>query len=388
MNTYTNKALGLFVVLALGLAALPTVQAAEAFGDIVSADDGDNTFELVAAPGPALFCYTDDDGSGTFNPTEPVYFAAACATVATNDIRIANPVTGTKGSQVGGSSTDRTNPLTALGGIAYFDSDGDGAFGPADTMYVDSDASGTVTIGDDLLAGSNAGTAVTGSASNNALIAATLTPAFLDADGDGVYSAGDWVFLDDPNAGGLSVSLFASVSGILLTGSARGSIIKASDRENTYELIAAPGPALFCYTDDDGSGTFNPTEPVYFAAACATGATNDIRIANPVTGTKGSQVGGSSTDRTNPLTALGGIAYFDSDGDGAFGPADTMYVDSDASGTVTIGDVILAGSNAGTAVTGSASNNALIAATLTPAFHDVDGDGVYSAGDTDRKSVV
>ena len=205
-----NKTLGLFVVVALALAIVPTTSAQTtqaAFGTVVDSDDGDTTYTLLAGS-PALFCFVDDDASGTFNSDESVYLAVACTTVAGNDVRIANSGSNAKGSQVRSSNADFGNPLTALPGAGgWYDADGDTFFTAGETWYHDTDASGTVTVNDIVLSGSNAGNVVTASTSglNNPLTALAIASTFFDADGSTAYDSGDVVYHDSDGSGDASV---------------------------------------------------------------------------------------------------------------------------------------------------------------------------------------
>ncbi|HUR25226.1 MAG TPA: hypothetical protein VM327_04325, partial [Candidatus Thermoplasmatota archaeon] len=63
MQNYTNKALGLFVVSLLALAAVSTVsaQATGGFGRVVTASTADSTYVLNAFAVTPLLCYIDTD---------------------------------------------------------------------------------------------------------------------------------------------------------------------------------------------------------------------------------------------------------------------------------------------------------------------------------------
>ena len=161
----------------------------------------------VVAGGPAIPCFGDLDGNGLLGLGEPAYLAAGAA-VAAGDLRIAYPPTGGKGSLVAGTDADLGRPCApAAGGLAFRDQGGDGQLGPGDTLHLDTDGSLTATAGDLVLSGAAAGTVVTAATASNAILAPDAgTLAFLDFDGDGLFTRGDTLF-DDGAAGGSDVLL-------------------------------------------------------------------------------------------------------------------------------------------------------------------------------------
>ncbi|MCA1814174.1 MAG: FlxA-like family protein [Halobacteriales archaeon] len=394
-----------FLALALGGQFLPNAVAQTTtasnftFGSVVAPGNGDTTYILQTAGLTfADLDFVDDDGDGTFDSTEPVYLpATAGATVAGNDIRIANTGTFAKGSQVRATNSDFGNVLNgALGGVFdFYDADGDGTFSTGDVMYYDQAGAGAgvVSVNDIVLSGADAGTVVKSNTAglNNVLFGgAAGTISYFDADGDGTYSANDVVYYDDPNGAGAPNLGLASIQDVIWSGTQYGHVLAPGDVETTGILQTAGLTfADLDFVDDDGDGTFDSGEPVYLpATAGATVAGNDIRIANTGTFAAGTQVRATNSDFGNVLNgALGGVFdFYDADGDGAFSVGDTMYYDQAGAGAgvVSVNDIVLSGAGAGTVVKSNTAglNNVLFGgAAGTISYFDADGDGTYSASD-------
>jgi len=185
-HNFTTKAFALLVAAAMMLVAVPTALGQSgAFGGQVQTGDTDLTYAL-AGPVPGFgFCFVDDDGSGTYNPGESVYAATAGAcggSVAANDLRITSSANQDAFTQVRATHDDFGNPLTGFPAgtlVDFYDADGDGVYSVEDSVYIDIGGSTSVAVGDIHLTGSDAGSAVQSGDSdvNNAL--STAPPAGL-----------------------------------------------------------------------------------------------------------------------------------------------------------------------------------------------------------------
>jgi hypothetical protein len=263
-NLNTNKALGLVVVGLLALGMLPTASAAFAAGSIVGAADNDTTYAL-AATGHTVTCYLDSDGDGVADTNEPIYLqVAACGvgSIAAGDLRLAAGGGGAAGTIVKGSDTDfARNTLAVATSYCFFDADGDGVYSLGDPVYVDlAAACAAVTVGD--IALSNYAR-VTGSSANinGPLVGigvAIAAETFFDADGDAAYSTADTVYLD------VDASANPTVNDVRLTmlgSETAGSIVGDADVDTTFAL-AATGHTVTCYIDSEGDGVADTKEHI------------------------------------------------------------------------------------------------------------------------------
>lgn len=369
------------VVADLNLDSLLDVQdvrmSAGSFGTVVAASDV-GAWRALTLGGPTAFCFIDDDGSGTYEPGEPVYFATDCSSIGVGAIRISSPVSGSVGSQVRGSDADFGDAAVVMpGAVAYVDVDSNGHFGPGDMAVLDNQQDAVLTRGDLILSGSAFGVSV-GSGTPGLfgpLVAMPWSAATRDADGDGMYGIGDVAYLDT-NADGM-----LTVGDLQMSGHGAGAI--AGPLEAVHALVPAP-LAVWCFLDDNGDAVYGPEEPAFLAMACGVVQAGDVRIANPVVGALGSVVRATNPDAGKTTTAFPGTPAFDDlNGDAVYERGEPVYLDSDATLTVSPGDVALSGANAGQAVRTSSMrlNDALVALSGPPSSFDADGSGGYNVGD-------
>ncbi len=158
----------------------------------------------------------------------------------------------------------------------------------------------------------------------------------------------------------------------------------ANNVTDSYGRPTGRTPSIPCYYDDGDQGNFNAQELAYLAKGTHL-TRDDVRIANPIQGTSsGSLVTGGIEIGRLCKPFKGGLAFHDANGDGVFSPGETLYIDSDGSGTFTVGDIRLTGQSAGTVVTSTAGtgNPALRPARGMLRFDDAQDTGVFGPGDT------
>jgi len=375
----------------------------------------------LAAPVPAYIltaggiCFVDTNGDTFQSAGEPAYLQkAACGanSVGIADLRLTSANSFTGGTLVKGSDDDfsRNTIASVAATLDFFDSDGSGGFSTGDLVYIHFGAGTAVAINDIMLTGTGAFTRVTGSTVglNNvgctigALGCVPTGPASVaaavrfDADGFGgaAVTTGDFVYYDMDGVAPLS----PSVNDIRLTkvGSLNaGSSVGSYDVDSTFVLapITAPAFVAICFTDTNGDGLRDSTEPAYLhRGACAGGkvVAGDVRLSSAAPYTGGSIVRGSDDDFSRNLAAPAAAAFcfFDGNGNTAYNPGETIYAHFAAvPGTVAVNDIVLSGPNAFKSVQGVAEglNNACIAGTL-PAigaltFYSADGIAGYTTGD-------
>ncbi|HEV8360700.1 MAG TPA: hypothetical protein VGR28_09630 [Candidatus Thermoplasmatota archaeon] len=399
-----------------------------AFGAQVAVGDVDTTYTLNDASDLTTLCFVDDDASGAYDAGEPVYATStACTDPATtelsgNDLRITPAAGQAAGTQVRATHLDFGNPATLLGDacLDFFDGDGDSGYSGGDVVYLNVDcADATVSAGDvrfTPIGSFAAGTSVAPGDSdvNNALCVAPGACAsvpdgmsgaaggndpaawdFLDIDGDGVWTSGDVAYLD-ADADNLASSVDVRLGSV--GGEPFGGQVAAGDADLVYSLEDSLPFSAICFVDDDGSGTYNPGEPVYATTASCAGAVtgNDLRLTPTAGHGVGTQVRATDNDFGNPYADPGAsVEFYDADGDALYSLGDQVYLDMDGgSDAVAVGDVRLSpqGSHAGGSVvaTGDADiNNAFDGASpggqgevADWRFFDADGDTVWSSGDT------
>jgi hypothetical protein len=369
-------------------------------GSKVVSTDSDVTRTLVAVAINSIG-YFDANADGIFQPTENVYIDTGAVGVTVNDVRIANPVTGTVGSKVAVGNVDVARAIVAFGGstIRYFDINGDGVYGLGDPVYLDADASGAVSGGDIRLS-VPAGSAPAGSGSvvvpANSDVTRALTAfaaaqpvSFFNTDGSlstvgaSTHTATDAVYVDADADG------FASVNDVRLSAPSvgvAGSKIVSTDADATFSLAVPVAAITIMYNDADGSAAYNAVDPVYVDMdGSGTVTESDVRLSTPLTGSVGSLVALSDTDLGLALLALGAPAsYFDDDGNTDYSTGDSVYHDADGSGTVTALDIRLssiAGFEPGSKVGGGDSDvNRALTALVAGALSVYNADGTYSVG--------
>lgn len=207
-----------------------------------------------------------------------------------------------------------------------------------------------------------------GAAAQSALFPSPHTAiCYLDVNGDGLRSADDPVYLQQACAAGTSAGdarLFAS------GGLPGGTLIHGLDAD--AGTPTAPLAASYASYDADGSGAYNPGDPLFLAFGPMPGPLRPGDV--PLTGSSPFTSVPPSDPRVGwPLTAtsvpVGGESYQERDGTQGFTTRDAVYLDLDGSAQISLGDLRLAvpaESPPSTSPSTSAAPSPTAAATTTP----------------------
>lgn len=386
----TRRPLWLIVglALALSISILPQAVAQSqepGFGDIVGDLQDSEAEHVIDSGGPDQIQYRDSDGDGNLDSGEAVFLADS-STSAKDDIRLANPMTGSTFTKLSSGSSDSGLDLTSLSGtLRYFDADHSGALSSGDTLYYDRSGSGEgkVSTNDVILAGTDAGNLVGGGHDHFNIqmsdLDQTPTYGFYDEDDDNTFDSGEVSVLD------IDRDNFVTVGDVRLgdtDGGDGGTIVAGGDADVTYLLETFSDTWELQHRDPDGDDSLDVNEGVYLTTGSKV-STFAVRLANPPSGDQaGSQVIEQDSDHGISTKDLSGsLMYDDKDGNGQFSSGNVLYYDLSGSGSgeVSSRDVILSGSNAGNLVSGSGSSLDSYNGDLH--YFDADGNEVYDGAD-------
>lgn len=161
-------------------------------------------------------------------------------------------------------------------------------------------------------------------------------PAYVDANGNAAFGAGEDAYLDMDGDG------FVSSNDVRLTGGT-GSLVRPVDVDFGLLLAALPGGAAFF--DFDGDALYGALDPVFWDTdSSGTVSIADLRFTTSSGGPAGVAVSASDTDVGVALAALpASFAFFDADANGIFGRPDAAYLSANSAFTVQVNDVRLSG---------------------------------------------
>lgn len=204
----------------------------------------------------------------------------------------------------------------------------DGAYTAGENIYKDLDGSGSVTVGDQRLTivTSGAYTYIYNSfVREDEDVGDTLTafPAnelYYDANGDTIYSPGEWVYRDVDTSGTVTAGDIR-LSTVIIGSSSylAGSVCQVGelDVDKGYTLTPFAGNEMF--VDSDSSGTYTPGERIYRDlngnGVVSYSAPADLRLSTP------------------------SLRFYDSNLNGAFDSCDLLYLDMDNSHHVSNCDI-------------------------------------------------
>ena len=286
--------------------------------------------------------------------------------------------------------------------ICLYDADGNGGASAGDLVYMSPDGSDTsVEAGDIRLMDSGTfakGSVVLGSSSDfaRALLCRTYTVAYYDVNGNGAYDSTDHVYLgyDQNGAGPIQPTSSTGDWWVRITpvgSTSSGTFLFGSDNDYlSFGVGRYLTGAEFAWVDLDGSSTFGAPDAAYITStAVATGdpvPAPSVRLHHPSfafgTRTVSGIEGGMLVDPSPDVA----ICAMDADG-GSSVASDGFYLSMDGDdSTVEIGDIRLVafmGRAAGSVVLASHSDFALPldCQPYTVAYHDVNSNGRYDAGD-------
>lgn len=353
------------------------------FGTHVSDADADTVYTLDTTTLTSVVLI-DEDGDTRPDVDEAILLVRTGTYVHTTAVRLAYPVDGPLGSQVGSGDADAGLDGVALGGqLAYLDMDGDQAFTPGDFLFYDLDGSqqGTVSVGDVYLTGPAAGTVVTSASSIISRSLTTLSGTWgIDDRDDNGFDAGDPVVVDGDDDGRLSV---ADVRVGVTTAGQFGTWIPADADRVTRPLVTGDLPDTFVISDTDEDGKVDPGEPVHLSRSATKVQAGSIRLHAPMEGTVGDQVQGGDSDLGLSVVQVSATLRFDGTGD--IDANEPLILDHDGSGSGTgdVNELILSGQEAGSRIDAASPHKgeSLAAAPGTLSFLDADGDGSHGIYD-------
>lgn len=346
---------GIVVGIAVIVAAVPLAAATPADPLRVGLDSRDAVIAFSEDPGPDTVVIADADNDGRVDGDDPVYVSTDRDELPVGAVRIANPPSRGLGSHVRPGSPDQGASVDELRGeIRYRDADGDGEFGPHDTLFFDVSEGDQREIdgGDLVLSGPDAGSPAGQHRSIGASLEAVRARfAWADVHGDGSFGVDDPVAVDVGDAGD-----HFGPRDVALWSPRFGGLAGEGDRGIVYELEDSGAPTSFHYIDGDRDGGLDIDEPVFLSTDPGQVRGSSILIANTGDATPGRTAGETDASQGSDTERLqGDLRFADRDGTGELSLGDNLYLDrnDDRENEASIRDVAVAGPGAGAVVSGS-----------------------------------